>query len=538
MRHRPQGHTHGTALLSARPAVPTSDSPAGSSALWHRTSQPREALPFPRGDFCSLVEKAPSLTVKLHFTAKQNGVPQLISGHAAPLGLPIAPCRRQSPPAPLGRAPVLPQHRLLPFSPCSMSPGSPRPAPGRSARGGRWGSSRRSEAPSAAARGCPRPAGPTAASGPELRRAPPPAPPSARPSAARRPPAEGPGERPGGPGGRAERRGGAGRGGGSGYTSCPLRAEPGGGGGAGHGGEVSAASPPVEGRSRGQSSAGPSRAEPSRGWGQLPPPPRSPRPAPAALLARSRRVNGRFRTAAALGPRGGSGLRRAGLRGTGCGSERVSCPSEGAAAALVAGGAQPGSRGGSPGPAPGRPPPSAVVPWLPRIAPSRRRSRGREGRPESGSAGRANAAAVPAFRREGLGAVGRSCELRAPQGSSSRLAARSSLSGGEKGEPCWRAARRLGAGRWELSVFLRSVKFVCLFHFSSRSTRFRLVCRKVSLRYHASPERGCGTPAFTRSRHGVSPASARSHHRRRFLPRCWPRWGSGMQGSPFGARTP
>lgn len=356
MRHRPQGHTHSTALLSARPAVPTSDSPAGSSALWHRTSQPREALPFPRGDFCSLVEKAPSLTVKLHFTAKQNGVPQLISGHAAPLGLPIAPCRRQSPPAPLGRAPVLPQHRLLPFSPCSMSPGSPRPAPGRSARGGRWGSSRRSEAPSAAARGCPRPAGPTAASGPELRRAPPPAPPSARPSAARRPPAEGPGERPGGPGGRAERRGGAGRGGGSGYTSCPLRAEPGGGGGAGHGGEVSAASPPVEGRSRGQSSAGPSRAEPSRGWGQLPPP-RSPRPAPAALLARSRRVNGRFRTAAALGPRGGSGLRRAGLRGTGCGSERVSCPSEGAAAALVAGGAQPGSRGGSPGPAPGRPPP-------------------------------------------------------------------------------------------------------------------------------------------------------------------------------------
>lgn len=230
--------------------------------------------------------------------------------------------------------------------------------------------------------------------------------------------------------------------------------------------------------------------------------------------------------------------RRAGLRGTGCGSERVSCPSEGAAAALVAGEAQPGSRGGSPGPAPGRPPPSAVVPWLPRIAPSRRRSRGREGRPESGSAGRADAAAVPAFRREGLGAVGRSCELRAPQGSSSRLAARSSLSGGEKGEPCWRAARRLGAGRWELSVFLRSVKFVCLFHFSSRSTRFRLVCRKVSLRYHASPERGCGTPAFTRSRHGVSPASARSHHRRRFLPRCWPRWGSGMQGSPFGARTP
>lgn len=56
------------------------------------------------------------------------------------------------------------------------------------------------------------------------------------------------------------------------------------------------------------------RAEPSRGWGQLPPP-RSPRPAPAALLARSRRVNGRFRTAAALGPRGGSGLRRAGASG-------------------------------------------------------------------------------------------------------------------------------------------------------------------------------------------------------------------------------
>lgn len=56
------------------------------------------------------------------------------------------------------------------------------------------------------------------------------------------------------------------------------------------------------------------RAEPSRGWGQLPPP-RSPRPAPAALLARSRRVNGRFRTAAALGPRGGSGLRRAGAIG-------------------------------------------------------------------------------------------------------------------------------------------------------------------------------------------------------------------------------
>lgn len=291
MRHRPQGHTHGTALLSARPAVPTSDSPAGSSALWHRTSQPREALPFPRGDFCSLVEKAPSLTVKLHFTAKQNGVPQLISGHAAPLGLPIAPCRRQSPPAPLGRAPVLPQHRLLPFSPCSMSPGSPRPAPGRSARGGRWGSSRRSEAPSAAARGCPRPAGPTAASGPELRRAPPPAPPSARPSAARRPPAEGPGERPGGPGGRAERRGGAGRGGGSGYTSCPLRAEPG-GGGAGHGGEVSAASPPVEGRSRGQSPAGPSRAEPRVGAAAAaaPEPPPCPGRAPRPLAAGERAV--------------------------------------------------------------------------------------------------------------------------------------------------------------------------------------------------------------------------------------------------------
>lgn len=91
------------------------------------------------------------------------------------------------------------------------------------------------------------------------------------------------------------------------------------------------------------------RAEPSRGWrAAVLEPPSCPGRAPRPLAACDRAVPG----AAALGPAVGAGCgcgcerpRSAGLRGTGRGSGRVSCPGEGAAVALLAGEAQPGSRG-------------------------------------------------------------------------------------------------------------------------------------------------------------------------------------------------
>lgn len=212
-------------------------------------------------------------------------------GRHRTLGLPIAPCCCQSPAAPAG--PPFSLSRA--FSPRSMSPGTPHPTR-TDRRSGRAGSSRRSRSALRRRQGLPSARGPHGCLGPELRRAPLPAPPRPRPGPARRggpqqrDPGSGRGVPAAVPSGGAG-RGGAARRGGSGYTSCPLRAEP--SGGAGHGGEVSAAAPPVEGRGR---------AEPRRGWGR---PSREPPSCPGRSLSpvvRSRLVNRRSWAAAALGP--------------------------------------------------------------------------------------------------------------------------------------------------------------------------------------------------------------------------------------------